>query len=265
MVDIIIPIYKVIPDDDDLISLNQVFHVLGNHKITFVHPKSLPLEAYLKFNCSFIGFEDYFFEDILGYNKLMMSVDFYKNFLEKYILIYQTDCFVFKDQLLEWCEKDFDYIGAPWIRSNEEIPFLKLLFDKCISKIKILINFKGNGKWQKDKSLLYNAVGNGGLSLRKREKFIEVLEKLSKGAKVYLNKKNSGQFYAEDVFFSIEPQRNGIVFSKPNYREACLFSIENKQQKAMDINKGLLPFGCHRWNKEKDFWRTFFSKEGYSI
>jgi len=265
LVDIIIPIYKEIPDRDDLISLNQVFHVLGNHKITFIHPKSLLLDAYKNFAAHFLSFDDQYFQNIFGYNQLMLSLEFYKSFSEKYILIYQTDCFVFKEDLLKWCEKDYDYIGAPWIRSAENIPLFKLIFDKTIAKLKSVVNFKGNGKWQKDKSLLYNNVGNGGLSLRKREKFIEVLEKIPEVTKIYLNPKNSGQFYAEDVFFSIEPERNGIIFSKPNYKEACLFSIENKQEKAMNINKGKLPFGCHRWNKEKDFWRPYFSEAGYSI
>ncbi len=265
LVDIIIPIYREIPEGDDLIALNQVFHILGQYKITFIHPKSLSLEAYQSFKASFLSFDDHYFKGIYGYNQLMMSSEFYKKFSEKYILIYQTDCFIFKDELKYWCQQDYDYIGAPWIRSAEKIPFFKLIFDKTISGIKSLINFKGNGKWQKDKSLLYNNVGNGGLSLRNREKFIKVLEAIPEVVSIYLDPKNSGQFYAEDVFFSIEPERNGIIFSKPNYKEACFFSIENKQEKAMNINKGKLPFGCHRWNKEKDFWRPYFSDAGYSI
>ncbi|MCW3160312.1 DUF5672 family protein [Chryseobacterium oryctis] len=265
MVDIIIPIYKNIPDDDDIISLNQVFHILSNYQITFIHPKSLDISAYKKFGSSFVDFDDVYFKNIYGYNKLMMNLNFYNKFSQKYILVYQTDCFVFKDELMYWCQKDFDYIGAPWIRSSEKIPFLKLILEKTTSSFKAFINFKGNGKWQKDKSLLFNNVGNGGFSLRKREKFIEILEKLPEVVDIYLNRKNSGEFYAEDVFFSIEPERNNIPFSKPNYKEACLFSIENKQGKALEINKGQLPFGCHRWTKKKDFWRDIFKKFNANI
>lgn len=265
MVEIIIPIYKKTPDIDDLISLNQVFKILNKHNITFIHPRSLDISAYMKFNFSFVEFDDIYFKNIYGYNQLMMSLEFYKKFSSKYLLIYQTDCFVFKDELIMWCEKDFDYIGAPWIRSLEMLPFFKLFYDKLISQFKTIVNYKNNGKWQKDKSLLYNNVGNGGLSLRKREKFIEILEQLPEVVKIYLDKKNSGQFYAEDVFFSIEADRNGIVFSKPNYKEACLFSIENKPEKALEINKGNIPFGCHRWNKDKEFWKQYFLKIGYSI
>lgn len=265
MVTIIIPIYKEEPNDDDFISLHQLFKILGSYKVIFIHPKSLDITIYKKFSASFIDFEDEFFESIHGYNKLMLSSDFYRSFSEKYLLIYQTDCFVFKDDLEHWCKKDFDYIGAPWLRSSDKIPLIKLALDRGLSKTKSAINYKQKGKHQKDKSLLYNEVGNGGLSLRKREKFIEILETIPDVVDIYLDPQHTGPFYAEDVFFSIEPERNGISFSKPSYKEACLFSIENKQEKAMEINKGKLPFGCHRWNKEKDFWRMYFSKAGYSI
>lgn len=265
MVHIIVPIYRKLPTEDDLISLRQLFVILGNHNITFVHPTSLDLENYKHFSAFFKAFNDDCFTSISGYNQLMLSKFFYENFSEKYLLIYQTDCFVFKDTLLEWCEKDYDYVGAPWIRSRQKIPFFKLFVDRSISKIKSIINFKGNKRSQKDKSLLYNEVGNGGLSLRKRARFIQVLDELNDVVDIYLAPKNSGQFYAEDVFFSIEPKRNGLDFSKPNYKIATQFAIENKQSEAMKINNGQLPFGCHRWDKERDFWRSYFSKFGYTI
>lgn len=259
MVDIVIPIYKKQPCEDDYIALNQVFDILRDYNITFIHPKSLDIEAYLSFpNAQFKSFDDAFFENIQGYNRLMMDVDFYKSFHKKYILIYQTDAFVFKDELQFWCEKNYDYIGAPWLRSREKIPFIKFLWDNTLCTIKEYINYKNNGKTQKNKALLYNEVGNGGLSLRKREKFIEILEKLSVQKEIYLQPHNHSTFYAEDVFFSIEPQRNGIDFHKPNHKEACLFSIENKVEKAFSLLKDKLPFGCHRWNKEnKNFWKKY--------
>lgn len=265
MVEIIIPIYKKTPDADDLISINQAFNVLKNHKITFIHPKSLDVSNYETFTSRFLAFDDVYFKNIHGYNRLMLNVDFYNSFSEKYLLIYQTDCFVFKDELLDWCRKDFDYIGAPWIRSSEKIPIAKLVVERILVKTKSAINYRKKGKYQKDKSLLYNEVGNGGLSLRKREKFVEILEKIPHVVKIYLNPKHTSKFYAEDVFFSIEPQRNGISFLKPHYKQACLFSIENKQEKAMKINQGKLPFGCHRWTKEKNFWREIFKEFNVEI
>lgn len=265
MVDIVIPIYKSKPDSDDIIALNQVFDVLKERDFTFIYPEKLNVSYYeINYNQSkFIAFEDFYFADIFGYNQLMLSKKLYDSFYKKYILIYQTDAFVFKNELDFWIEKNYDYIGAPWLRSHEKIPFIKLFLEKLSANFKILINFKGNRKIQKDKSLTYNEVGNGGFSLRKREKFIEILDKIPEVASIYL--KNYGDFYNEDIFCSIEPKRNNIPFSKPNFKEACLFSIENKQEKALKYNGGKLPFGCHRWNKERDFWRKYFADFGYKI
>jgi len=261
MVDVVIPIYKSSPDKDDLVSLNRAAEVLENFNITFIHPKLMDVSQYQKYGFNFLAFDDFYFDGIYGYNQLMLNLDFYRSFNEKYILIYQTDCFVFEDHLMDWCRKNFDYIGAPWIRSFEDIPFLKRLWDKGLYKLKSLVNYNGNGKWQKDKTLLYNEVGNGGLSLRKREKFIEILKQLDEVVKVYLKPENRGEFYAEDVFFSIEPKRNNIEFYKPDYKEACKFAVENKPEKALDYNHGQLPFGCHRWNKEsRGFWQKYFEK-----
>lgn len=255
MVDVVIPIYKPEIDEDDWTALYQGFTVLIDYDITFVHPKSLDIKAYKVFpKARFKAFDDEYFQGIAGYNRLMLSVDFYKSFSKKYILIYQTDAYVFRDELGYWCEKDYDYIGAPWIRSRERNPLVKRRWDGFLCGIKQIFNYGGNGKTQKNKSLLYNEVGNGGFSLRKREKFIEILEKLSPKREVYLRNAQN-RFYAEDVFFSIEPKRNDIPFSKPFYKEACRFSIENKVEKALMYNGGVLPFGCHRWNKEnRDFW-----------
>lgn len=260
MVDIAVPIYKETPENDDLVALAQLFRILGSYPITFIHPKSLNIKNYWHYRAGFKAFEDCFFQNIHSYNRLMLSSDFYKAFTRKYILIYQTDCLVFKDELMKWCEKDYDYIGAPWLGSRSKVPLIKFFYDRTISYVAVLMDFRGNGRTQKDKSLLYNAVGNGGLSLRKREKFIEVLENLSDVVKIYLNPKNTGKFYAEDVFFSIEPKRNNLMFTKPDYAEACEFAVENKPEKALGLIGGL-PFGCHRWNKENTaYWEKILKQ-----
>ena len=129
MVDVIIPIYRKNPDKDDLISISQGFTVFKDYEITFVHPLSLDISAYQSFeNAKFLGFDDLYFKNIEGYNLLMMSSIFYESFHKKYILIYQTDAFVFRNELNYWAQKDFDYIGAPWLRSKEKIPFFKFEF-----------------------------------------------------------------------------------------------------------------------------------------
>jgi hypothetical protein len=69
----------------------------------------------------------------------------------------------------------YDYVGAPWVSDNK--------------------------------------VGNGGLSLRKKSKMIEIIK--SKGY-VHLN---------EDIYFSSDVD-NKIQYNVPDYTIAKLFSVE---------------------------------------
>ena len=71
-------------------------------------------------NLKVIRFANYYFESISGYNKLLLSLEFYNRFKEyEYLLIHQSDAYLFKNELDYWCQKGFDYIGAPWYRSSK--------------------------------------------------------------------------------------------------------------------------------------------------
>jgi hypothetical protein len=79
----------------------------------------------------------------------MCSIGFYEVFRQyEYMLIYQLDCWVFRDELEMWCDKGYDYIGAPF--------FVKWFVDRGIY------------------------VGNGGFSLRKISNIIEYLKRNNK-------------------------------------------------------------------------------------
>src|SRR6185312_10565314 len=55
------------------------------------------------------------FRDRSSYNELMFSQAIYSLFADhEFILIHQSDAFVFVDQFTTWCATDIDYIGAPF-------------------------------------------------------------------------------------------------------------------------------------------------------
>jgi hypothetical protein len=86
-----------------------------------VQPEGLENDYHKKYsNISVESFPKRYFENIEGYNELLLSASFYERFLDtKYILIYQLDAFFFKDELQEWCDRGYDYIGAPWITTQK--------------------------------------------------------------------------------------------------------------------------------------------------
>ncbi len=105
---IVIPVYNPTLTDHERISFIQCVHVLGRYPIVLIAPHSLNISEYQKLYaplCEY-RFNDSYFSDIQGYNKLMLSEEFYEAFTSyEYMLIHQLDAFVFSDKLEAWCRR----------------------------------------------------------------------------------------------------------------------------------------------------------------
>lgn len=245
---VIVPLHKTSFNKDEKISIKQL-RLLKDYTRFIVIPDNLKNETFPEFkNFRKRVVEDKFFNTYKGYNQLLKTKEFYeifKNF--KYILIYQTDCLVFKNSLLEICNKNYDYVGAP--------------------------EFQYNLKGETTKEF----IGNGGLSLRKVEPAIKVLEKRDKFLEklkwtiiqiLYLPKNVYDYILSkpprsishiltvnEDIFWSFEAIRFNRNFKIAPIKEACKFAIEREIEKCMKMNNGKLPFGAHAYQKyNKQFW-----------
>lgn len=245
LVSVVIPIYKTDFNEDEKLSLNRCLKVLVNYPITFIMPKTLDFskiapqfKALETTDIRLERFEDKHFKGIMAYNDLMVSYKFYERFLQfKYILIYQLDVFVFNDDLTMWCNKDYDYIGAPWLPS-------KSIFSSLLNKER---------KFKKKKNIRYNKVGNGGFSLRKVETFHRISTDFYDFIEAH-KKKNPN--YMEDIFWSIWVLDLEPNYKIPHYKEAVSFAFDRNPQIAYKLNHKKLPFGCHGFHKKKvkKFW-----------
>lgn len=253
LVKIVVPIYKDTFTPLEKRSLRQVYEVLCAYPIVVIHPESLDL-SFLREEfprLSFTAFEDAYFKGVHGYNELMLSTVFYERFLDcSYILIYQLDAFVFRDELREWCEKGYDYIGAPWMR----LP----IYDKpVILQYMELMYWLRRVRHKPSKQDLHYKIGNGGFSLRKVESHLKFLREEPERAAVY--RKHDHHLYNEDVFWANEPED----FVYPTVTEALHFSFDKYPAYCYKLTKGQLPFGCHAWysRKMRGFWSRFISFE----
>ncbi len=267
---IAIPIYKPfgLLADKERKSLSQCFTVLSGYPVVYFGPPQLDFKPYLSVaNAHSVSavaaqFSETYFADLAGYNKLLISAFFYKAFIKyDFMLIYQPDAWVFKDDLIYWCDKGFDYIGAPW--------------------------FEGYMKPIENASII--GVGNGGLSLRKTKSYLKVLNSfayistpkqiwtsVSKGMRWYgfpisllrylanlTIKNNSFHWFnsfkgQEDSFWSDFVPKAFQWFKVADTRSATAFSFETCPEKLYELNERELPFGCHAWEKyNPEFWSQF--------
>ena len=284
LVAIAIPIHKdfISLSREEIVSLESCCKQLTNYPQVLFGPKKIDWKKYQEFYSTF-GivpefkiFESIYFKDIEGYDLLLKCIDFYRKFRKyNYILIFQPDAFIFKDELNYWCNKGYDYIGAPWFEG----------YNLPISTTII-------------------GVGNGGLSLRKvsgaikisrQLRLLEILEEYKNfnwkgilprliGFLIKLIKqKNVPSTFAknflkpEDYFwtvgvgerlgnFSCETSLLKLLFRlliKNNFKVAppeiaLQFSFEVHPAILYQMNNEKLPFGCHAWKKyDPGFWREF--------
>ena len=231
---VLIPIYKAELDPLETYSLDISLAALAGRDTRFIGPRELDLGLYSSRypSVSFIGFDEASFASIPGYNRLLLSQNFYQQFSEyEFMLILQTDAIVLRDELNYWCAQPFDYIGAPWPDGYELFVNLGLFEGTYGKRVKV-------------------QVGNGGLSLRRISKCISLLNEFDIAISVFSHTGSS-----EDLFFSVMGALSGD-FIIPNEITASRFALELKPSYYVAVNGGKLPMGGHAWWKhEPEFWR----------
>lgn len=227
---VVTPVYKAELTTAEKKVIAQGKKVLGLYKRVLVCPKSLDVSNYLAIdeNLEIERFEDRHFQGIKAYNQLMMSPQFYQRFLNyQYMLVYQTDAWVFEDKLKYWCSKGYAYVGAPWVT----IP---------PSNKKTIFNLS---------QLLLNKVGNGGFCIRNIK--IHYYSALLFRPIAFLFPKN------EDFFWCYIVKKFNPFYTVPSADEALHFAFEMLPSQCFEKTNQQLPFGCHAWEKyEPEFWRS---------
>ena len=248
---VVIPVYKQVFSEYEKISINSIYQSFSKtYDIIYVKPQTLDFTPPHS-DCTLMEcFEDDYFKGIRGYNHLMLSAEFYARFSEyEYILIAQADCYIFRDELLEWCDKGYDYIGAPWlVRPIYNNPFMRV----CSAIKRCYCNVMGLPNSQ----VTNNKVGNGGLSLRNVASCLRAVTELEDVAKRYLSYPKKCAVYNEDVFFALEPNRAGLGFKYFTPMEALRFSVDKYPALCYKLLGEKLPMGTHGWYKRRmiDFW-----------
>lgn len=266
---VIVPLYKENLTRDEEISLRQLSKIIKCDKIFVICPMGLKIPS-IASNWGKRYFSREYFENINGYNSLMLSAEFYASFYDyQYMLIYQLDCLIFSDELIKWSKKDYSYVASPWFANFWNDPAL--------------------GLWK---------VGNGGFSMRKISSALKVLGMIvpkgtlksagQRAAYSYIDSLNPSNHYRamydeedhnvnklvtveedvreyplnEDLFWSFEAPQLDPTFRIPEANEALTFGFEKCPEWCFSENGNQLPMGCHAWFREgREFWVKFLSPE----
>lgn len=234
---IVMPVYREELGEDDCLALQACEKYLSGHDVILMCPRGMSVDIYMDYlpKAMMLEFPTKHFRSLRTYSQLVKSEEFYSQFSRyEYILIYQLDCLVFKDDLLEWCGKGYSYIGAPWF----ELSFIG-------DRLRPFFQWNPLNKW------MFPKVGNGGLSLRKVDQHIELSRKYKWLAKLtpYIN---------EDLFWCGIVGRLEHRYAIPDVETALGFAIETNPTEFFEKIGRVPPFGCHAWKKHDiDFWEEY--------
>jgi hypothetical protein len=253
------------------ISLRQCCRVLARHPMRLICPEGLDVSEY----CSLAEridvdyFPAHWFRSYQKFARFKILPFLYERYADyEFILFYELDSFVFRDDLEYWCAQDYDYIGAPWFEG-----FINPSSDTFVGvgnggfslrKTKVLLRALHNFSYIYPYKKLFNRF----FSLRFAKKLEETPHLLASLAGI---RNNSYWLFndcpdADDIFWGLYMRRNFKWFKVAPPGQALRFSFELKPRLLFQMNEGKLPFGCHAWERyDFDFWRPFIEKEGYRL
>lgn len=197
---IVIVTHKETLDGKDEISFKRCLEVFGGKRdIKLILPDNITTTYYEEYInvLEIVKVNNKWLSSLKEYNAMCCNQEFWNLFTDyEYVLIYQTDCWVFEDRLDYFMGLGYDWYGAPWPHHND-------------------------------------TVGNGGLSLRKVSKMIEITSKYEfKWESIY---------GAEDAWFC---QNKGSELNICDLENACNFSMENITGRYLSKIK-TIPMGLH--------------------
>lgn len=247
---ILIPTYTPRLTADEQISVSRLLSLCPDRDIRVVCPADMPpLEHFESLPRE--EFPARYFEGIAGYNRLMMSEEFYARFEEyEYLLICQTDAFLFRDDLSSWCDRGYSYVGAPWLVKRKYrglgriLLYLRALPKRLLGRPFLPLDLGGK-------------VGNGGFSLRRVADFLSVCRSEQDEIEYWLLRSQTIREYNEDCYWATRPG-----WKYPSAQEALEFAFDLSPEEAFIQNGNRLPMAAHGWNKPryKAYWQPFITQ-----
>ncbi|MBH78966.1 MAG: hypothetical protein CMQ49_00465 [Gammaproteobacteria bacterium] len=249
--------------DEEMVAVRQLDHFLPNHERFFLTPKGRPfhMEGYGCVECP-----RKYFGSIGAHSRMLLNPDFYKRFEEyEYLFFYHLDSIVLSPDLEKWMDEDWDYIGPPWVIS-QDTPWVKrqrvgncgfsLLRVEAITKA-LLNRYRAEPSYYWSDKLIRSGA--------RMPRVFRLLRKLGDSlpsAKFFRKtvkrwKKSESQDHNMDLFFSDKASIYNPEFRVAPFEEGLKFGFEADPRKCFELNGHRMPFGAHAWYKfDRQFWEA---------
>jgi hypothetical protein len=274
---VVIPVYKPVENLEhfEKISIkNTIDKFQKLYFIALLNSDKVSAQSYIDyFKFDFLSFE-FAFSTWIEYNALLKNLVLYKKLEDyEYMLIVQTDAYVFSSDLNDFFQ--YDYIGAPWTKNpiknikgrvgngGFSLRNIKQINSVFLSKKRMIgirslfyINFKHEYKYGKMNRF------NGFKRFTLLQIFSISINTIFQY--LFLNSfKNAYKFESiiEDVFYGVLIPANFSNYNVSNISDALRFSFDENPLHQFEMNNRKLPIGCHAFFRYYQlFWKNYIKQ-----
>lgn len=283
---VVIPVYSETPSEPEIESFRNTLSVLRKHDIIVVTYRECCTKTYddissqLGIDIRYEYFHRKYFASVHDYNDLCFSESFYQRFDDYlYMLICQLDVWIFRDELGYWCEKGYDYIGAPIFYGYTPKRFSKKIMGignggfslRKISHAKAIVSAPRKRVFLKPGKIISIYVNTALINEAFRKQPLRLLALPLIIMAKCIGFHNTLDYYIanhlnEDLIFgSWSAGAWGMKVNIPQANEAIRFSFEVHPEVLYEQTNFQLPFGCHAYLKwdYASFWSKYIKKQTY--
>ena len=213
-------------------------------------------------------FSKNFFGSVANYQRMVMSRGFYEAFEDyEYILTYHLDALVFSDDLLDWCDRGYDLVGAPWV-VHPDAPTRGTVYEGrvgntgfCLKKVATFLDLFDSRRLapnllERWRRRLGTQIRSGGW-----HDPLRVLEVLGPGGN-RMSDEVADWEWSEERFLLTRAAHYLRELHTPPVKEALEFAFEIVPRYCYELNQNRLPFGCHAWERyDPAFWESLLLRE----
>ena len=255
----------LLPEEE--VSLRHLRHFLGAYDKYLIAPAGASIQ---RDGFNTVHFPRKFFGSLAAHARMGFWPPFYEAFQDyEYILIYHLDALVFSDELMQWCDAGWDYIGAPWLPCSDT-PWVKqpAVGNGGFALMKVESSLRALNNRYRDDPLTYWAdlLTSNGHRLTPVFRMLETLKRRFPDARVvqwplerWEKSENPARYgLNNDFFWAFHAVRYLPSFKVAPVDAALQFAFEGSPRMCFELNQQRLPFGCHAWAKyDRAFWEQF--------
>lgn len=257
---------------EEEVSMRQLRKHLDSHDKFLLVPEGME-----------VGFEGFrvlelerrHFGSAANHNRMLYRTDFWEKFSDyEYVLMYHLDALVFSDRLLEWCDKDLDYIGAPFLKSvhtpwveTERVGNGGFALYRVRSVLRVLWGRYRDEpakywedrfwKWIEIRQRLLRPLRAAVPTWLRGRATAPLQRRLRQMDHIEINERGN------DLFWSDQAKRYLPEFKVGSLEQGLDFAFETEPKWSLERNGGRIPFGCHAWGRyDRGFWENYLGQCG---